>query len=130
MSGFVPPTDYLRTPQEDPVASQELLKGVTHGIASFPDADGFHHARVAQLTHAEISVEELRDVEDSEHTFEVAEVFVGVSLYHGSLVVIRFDAADKVRLACSQRFHQGVERLTELSDQGRDTFLRILNLLR
>lgn len=68
MSGSVPSTYSLRTPQKDPVATQELLKGVAHGIAGFPDADGFHHARVAQLTHAEISVEELRDKANSEHT--------------------------------------------------------------
>lgn len=47
--------------QKDPVATQELLEGVAHGIAGFADADGLHHAGVAQLTHAEISVEELRD---------------------------------------------------------------------
>lgn len=65
MSGFVLPAYFLGITearlQKDPVATQELLKGVAHGIASFPDADGLHHARVAQLTHAEISVEELRD---------------------------------------------------------------------
>lgn len=68
--GFVPPTYFLRTTQKDPVATEELFKGVTHGIASFPDADGFHHARVAELTHAEISVKELRDNAHSEHTFK------------------------------------------------------------
>lgn len=54
----------------------------------------------------------------------------GFCLHHGPLVVIWFDAADEVRLAGGQRFHQGVERLTELADKGRDTFLAVLHLMR
>lgn len=69
-TGFGSLTYFLTTLQKNPVPTEELLKGVTHGVASFPDAYGLHHARVAQLTHAEISVEELKDKTFSGHSIK------------------------------------------------------------
>lgn len=42
---------------QDPVALHKLHKGVSDGITSPSDPDGLHHARVSQLTDAQLSVE-------------------------------------------------------------------------
>ena len=46
--------------QKDAVASQKLIECVADGISSFPDPDGLHHTRVTELTHAQLSVKQLR----------------------------------------------------------------------
>lgn len=47
--------------QKNPVALQEIHKGVADRVSQIADADGVHHARVSQLTHAQLSVEELEE---------------------------------------------------------------------
>lgn len=52
-----------------------------------------------------------------------------LSPHHGLLEVIGFDAADEIWLACSQRFHQGIQGLAELTAQCWHTLLAIWYLL-
>ena len=44
---------------EVPVTLSELHEGVSDGVASPPDPDRLHHARVAQLAAAQLSIEHL-----------------------------------------------------------------------
>lgn len=53
----------------------------------------------------------------------------GFSPHHGLLKVVGFDAADEVRLAGNQRFHQGVQRPAELADQSWNALLGLLRFL-
>lgn len=46
--------------KQDPVTAQKLVEGVAHGIAGFPDPDRLHHSRIAELTKAQLPVEQLR----------------------------------------------------------------------
>lgn len=48
--------------QEHPVAMQELHKGVANRVPQLPDADGVHHAGVPQLTHTQLSVKHLQEM--------------------------------------------------------------------
>ena len=52
---------------QDAVALHKLSEGVANGVACPPDPYGLHHARVAELTHAQLPVEQLHAVSDS-HT--------------------------------------------------------------
>lgn len=45
---------------EDSVTIHKLSKGVSDGVPGSPDPDGLHHAGVAQLTNAQLSVKQLR----------------------------------------------------------------------
>ena len=47
--------------QQHSVAEQEVFEGVADREARLPDAHGVHHARVAQLHHAQLSVESLEE---------------------------------------------------------------------
>ena len=44
-----------------PVSLDELLEGVSDGVARTPDPDGLHHARVAQLPAAQLPVKHLHN---------------------------------------------------------------------
>ena len=48
------------TVDEEPVALHELPEGVPDRVSGPPDPDGLHHAGVAQLTAAQLSVEQLK----------------------------------------------------------------------
>ena len=48
-----------RRVQQHAEALQELLEGVADGEARLPDLYRLHHPGVAQLTHAQVPVEEL-----------------------------------------------------------------------
>lgn len=62
-------------------------------------------------------------------TFQVFSFERGFSPHQGLLEVVGFDAADEIRLAGSQRFHQGVQRLAELADQSGNALLGLLRFL-
>lgn len=46
--------------QKDAVATKELVECVADRISSLSDPDGLHHAGVTELTHAQLSVKQLR----------------------------------------------------------------------
>lgn len=46
--------------QKDTVASKELVECVADRISGLSDLDGLHHAGVTELTHAQLSVKQLR----------------------------------------------------------------------
>lgn len=48
-------------PEEHPVTFQEFLKGMADGISQLPDMNSVHHARISQLTHAQLSVKDLEE---------------------------------------------------------------------
>lgn len=54
--------------QQDTVAIQELVKCVADGIASFPYADGLHHAGVTKLTNAQLPVKKLKQKDGTVQT--------------------------------------------------------------
>lgn len=45
---------------QDSVTLHKLNKCVSDGITGSPDPDGLHHARVSQLTNAQLSVKQLK----------------------------------------------------------------------
>lgn len=60
----MPPAPYLlvgrlHAGQQDSVPLHELHEAVADGVAGSADSDGLHHARVPQLAHTQVPVEEL-----------------------------------------------------------------------
>lgn len=56
---------WLHPRHEHPVAVHELHEGVADGVPGPADADGLHHPRVPQLTHAQLPVKQLGRVQDT-----------------------------------------------------------------
>ena len=87
---------------EEAVAFDELAEGVADGVSGAADADGLHHARVAQLAAAQVAIEEF-----------------------GLLQFVGLDAAHEERLAGAERAHQRVQRALELGRQRRRPLARL-----
>lgn len=45
---------------EKSISFHELMKGMANRIASSTNPDGFHHARISQLSTAETTIEHLK----------------------------------------------------------------------
>lgn len=98
--------------QQDSVAAEKLVKCVAYRVPSFPDPDSFQHSRVTELTHAKLSVKQLRHRKDSDlHKCAPFLICIDVSMFYlmaegepsflphiGLLVFIGFNTAYEIGL--------------------------------
>lgn len=99
--------------QQDSVATEKLVKRVADRISSFPDPDSFQHSGVTELTHAKLSVKQLRHRKDSDlHKCAPFIICTEISMFYlmaqgepsflphiGLLVFIGFNTAYEIGLA-------------------------------